>query len=76
MEMMGAKKATDIMTPPSYVKDDEHLKSAFRMMFENKLKELPVVNEDLKVIGDLNMLEILTAWIKKESDKSSSQQKI
>jgi CBS domain-containing protein len=66
IKMMNTKKAKEIMLPVSYVKDDENLKSAFRKMFNNKLNELPVVDNNLKVIGDLNMLEILGVWIKKQ----------
>ncbi len=56
-------KASDIMLPPVYVKDEEPIREAFRKMFKNNLKELPVVDEEMHVIGDLNILELIVAWL-------------
>ena len=56
-------KAKDIMLPPVYVHDDEDITSAFIKMFKNNLKELPVVDEEMHVIGDLNILEMIISWI-------------
>ena len=55
--------ARDIMLPPVWVKDDEDITSAFVKMFKNNLKELPVVDNEMHVIGDLNILELIKAWI-------------
>lgn len=56
-------KANDIMLPPVYVKDDDPIKIAFRKMFKENLKELPVVDDNMHVIGDLNILELIVAWL-------------
>ncbi len=56
-------RAKDIMIPPVWVKDEEAIDSAFRKMAAHSIKELPVVDEDMKVIGDLNILELIIAWI-------------
>ncbi len=56
-------KAKDIMLPPVWVKDDESITSAFVKMFKNNLKELPVVDDEMHVIGDLNILELIRAWV-------------
>ena len=61
--LSGTPKAKDIMLPPVYVHDDEDITSAFIKMFKNNLKELPVVDEEMHVIGDLNILEMITSWI-------------
>ena len=61
--MSGEPKAKDIMLPPLYVKDDDSLEDAFKKMFKNNLKELPVVDDEMRVIGDLNILELIEAWI-------------
>jgi len=29
------------------------------------LEEIPVVDDDMRVIGELNLLELLTAWLEK-----------
>ncbi len=59
--------AEDIMLPPVYVKEDDTLDTAFQKMFSENLKELPVVDDEMHVIGDLNILELVVAWIKKNS---------
>ncbi len=56
--------AQDIMLPPVYVKDDDSITTAFQRMFNNRLNEVPVVDDDLHIIGDLNMLELIKAWLK------------
>ncbi len=59
--------AEDIMLPPVYVKEEDSLDTAFQKMFSENLKELPVVDDEMHVIGDLNILELVIAWIKKNS---------
>ena len=63
MLLSAEPKAKDIMLPPVWVKDDEDITSAFVKMFKNNLKELPVVDDEMHVIGDLNILELIKAWI-------------
>ena len=58
-----ATSVKDIMYP--FVKDDDNLESALDKMYENDLEEIPVVNNNMKVIGELNLLELLTAWLEK-----------
>jgi len=55
--------AQDIMLPPVYVKDTDSITDAFKKMFRNRMSEVPVVDDDMHVIGDLNMLELITAWL-------------
>ncbi len=59
----GNVRAKDMMLPPTFVRDDESLSDAFRVMFEHKLMELPVVDKDMRVIGDLNAMELIEAWL-------------
>jgi CBS domain-containing protein len=59
--------AEDIMLPPTYVKESDGLDVAFQKMFGENLKELPVVDDEMHVIGDLNILELVAAWIKENS---------
>ncbi|MEA1993202.1 MAG: CBS domain-containing protein [Euryarchaeota archaeon] len=58
----GAKTAKNLMIPPVYAKEEDIIKDAFIRMTTNDLEEIPVVDDNLKVIGDLNMLEILNFW--------------
>jgi len=55
--------AGDAMSPPVWVKPDETVKEAFRRMHDNKLPGLPVVDECYKVIGYVNLLELLSLCI-------------
>ena len=55
--------ARDIMIPPAYVYDRDSITDALKKMFKNNLKEIPVVDENIKIIGDLNILELISAWI-------------
>jgi len=61
--LSGKPRAGDIILPPVYVHDDEKITDAFIKMFKNNLKELPVVDENMHIIGDLNILEMIVAWI-------------
>ncbi len=66
--IMGEKAtAADIMLPPVFVKEDDDLGAAFAKMFENQLAELPVVNEELKIVGDLHQLELLKVWLENQA---------
>lgn len=61
-----AAKVEDIMYPNNiFVKDDENLETALDRMYENDLEEIPVVDDDMRVIGELDLLELLTAWLEK-----------
>ena len=59
--------AEDIMLPPVYVKEADNLRIAFQKMFAENLKELPVVDNEMHVVGDLNILELVTTWIDRNS---------
>lgn len=55
--------AKDIMLPPVYVYDHEELTSALVKMFKNNLEELPVVDNEMHIVGDLSVLELISAWV-------------
>jgi Mg/Co/Ni transporter MgtE len=61
------------MVKPVSVKKDTELRHALKLMLENNLTDLPVVDEDNKLIGELNGLEIIIAARKlfKEKDETS-----
>ncbi len=56
-------KAGDIMQPPVWARDDESITDVLVKMFKHGLQELPVVDEEMRVIGDLNVLEFIDAWL-------------
>ena len=55
--------AKDIMGPPAYVTKNTKLQAALETMVLGRINELPVVDEDGKVIGDLNAYELLKFFL-------------
>jgi len=54
-------KVTEVMAKPVKVYDDELLTNVTRLMVEHHLNDLPVVDRDGKIVGELNGLDILRA---------------
>jgi CBS domain-containing protein len=71
LDFIGNKTADEIMTAPVYVKDDDTLKTAFVKMYENDLEELPVVDDNLHLIGNIDLIELLTILIEKKEQKAN-----
>jgi len=66
MRVSVGSVAKDIMLPPVWVKKEESITSALRKMFKHGVQELPVVNEEMEIIGDLNILELINAWVERQ----------
>ncbi len=63
--VFGAKTAEDIMrTDPLYVYESDTLEDVAKVMMENKINELPVVDKKDAIIGQINMYEIIDAYLK------------
>jgi CBS domain-containing protein len=73
LDFIGKNTAFDMMEPLVYVKDDDTLKTAFIKMYENDLDELPVVNSSLQLIGNIDLLELLTILIEKKEQQSGKK---
>ena len=73
LEFIGNKTAEELMKSPVYVKDEDTLKTAFKKMYEYELEELPVVDEDLLLIGNIDLLELLTILIENKERKSNKK---
>ena len=71
LEFIGDNTAEELMSAPVYVKDDDTLKTAFVKMYENDLEELPVVDEDIHLIGNIDLIELLTILIEKKAQKEN-----
>jgi len=72
LDFIGDKTAERLMVSTVYVKDNDTLKTAFVKMYQNDLDELPVVNNNLRLIGVIDLLELLTILIEK-NDKQSGR---
>ena len=73
LDFVGEKTAESLMIGPIYVKDNDTLKTAFVKMYEYDLDELPVVDENLRLIGNIDMLELLTMLIEKKEQKAGKK---
>ncbi|MCD6551150.1 CBS domain-containing protein [Thermotoga sp.] len=68
MKKLVAKSAFEIMMPPIHVCLDTPIEEALKMMIDNNVQEMPVLNEKGEIIGDLNSLEILLALWKERKE--------
>ena len=58
-----SENAEDLMREPVCVDLTHTLRRAYKLMIEHGLTEIPVVNNQGRIIGDLTMLELLkSAW--------------
>lgn len=73
LDFIGDKTAESLMVSPAYVKDNDTLKTAFVKMYENEFDELPVVDNDLRLIGEIDLLELLTMLIEKKEKKNGKK---
>lgn len=71
MTLIYSETVDDIMRRPLSVKMNDTLIHALQLMEENNLFDLPVVDEDNRLIGELSGLEILTVL----RDKLRSEKK-
>jgi CBS domain-containing protein len=60
-----AQTAKELMQPPVYVTRADSAREAFVRMHENKLEGLPVVDEEMRVVGYLDRLQLLRLWLQK-----------
>ncbi len=60
VEYTNAKMAKDIMNnDPQYVYENTSLKEMVKTMLSEKVNELPVVDKNKKVIGEVNVMELI-----------------
>jgi CBS-domain-containing membrane protein len=62
-EKIGARVAADVMAPPAAVRPQETVRDAFRTLHESGLDGLPLIDDQDRVIGYLDQLELLMLWI-------------
>jgi len=59
-----ASKINKVMHSPIFVYEDDILLKVLGNMLEEKVQELPVINKNRQIIGDINCLEILKGFWK------------
>jgi CBS-domain-containing membrane protein len=62
-EHVGARTAGDIMLEPVAVRRDETVRDAFRRMHDAKLNGLPIIDDERRVVGHVDQLELLLVWV-------------
>lgn len=65
------RKAADIMQEPVFLKPDDKMEKAFRVLHEHNLSGLPVVNEHYHVSGYINLLELIALCYTKGDELES-----
>jgi len=64
LELVSAQTAEDLaLRKPAYVDEDDVFERLMEVMFRYDINEIPVVNKDKTIVGNINMLEILSAWL-------------
>ncbi len=65
LSSISAEKVKDLMNArPSFVREDATAAEAVQMMADEQVNELPVVNDRDEVMGEINFLEIIAAYLK------------
>ncbi len=63
--IIRARTAGELMEEPAYVTMDDTVRDAFTRMHERKLEGLPIVDEELRVEGYLDRLQLVRHWLKR-----------
>lgn len=58
--------AADIMQEPAFVRMTDTLKKAFEVMHKRKLAGVPIVNDQNRIVGYINLVELLAVCFLKE----------
>jgi CBS-domain-containing membrane protein len=67
LHLLSAEHARDIMSAPVSVKPDDEVQMAIDLMLGSNLYEVPVVDKDGKVIGEINFLGVISHSVWKGS---------
>ncbi len=62
-DRMRIRAVSDVMGEPAWVGLDDTVKDAFHTMYQRKLPGIPVVDEHYKVVGYVNMLDLMAIQI-------------
>ena len=63
-EFSNAKTAEDIMNKnPNYVYEHTNIKKLITIMISEKINEVPVIDKNFKLVGEVNVMEIIAKWL-------------
>lgn len=64
LDLISSETAGDLaLRKPAYVREDDPFETLLQVMFRYDINEIPVVSREGRIVGNLNMLEILAAWL-------------
>ena len=63
LHLLTSKYARDIMSAPISVKPGDEVQKAIDLMLYNGFYEVPVVDKDGKVVGEINYFGVITGSI-------------
>jgi len=69
-KLSRARSARDLMQPAIYVTMDDSVREAFSRMDERRLEGLPIVDEEMRVVGYLDRLQLIGLWLQKHRRKA------
>lgn len=72
-EHLQCNTAEDLMHEPVWVKQEDTLETAFRLMHENKLPGLPVIDEHYHLVGYINLLELMAVCMSNGGDREAGE---
>jgi CBS domain-containing protein len=61
---VGARAAGDIMLEPVAVRPTDTVRDAFERMHEAKLNGLTIIDDERRVVGYVDQLELLLVWVR------------
>lgn len=61
---LGVRTAADVMTEPTWIRPEETVRDAFERMHHANLNGLPITDADGRIVGYLDQLELLLAWVR------------
>jgi len=67
LHLLSSDHARDIMSAPVSVKPDDEVQMAIDLMLSSNLNEIPVVDKNDKVLGEINFLGIISHSVWKGS---------
>lgn len=63
-ELVKARTARDVMQPPISVERTQTVRDAFELLHEHDLPGVPIVDEERRVVGYVDQLELLLVWVR------------
>jgi CBS domain-containing protein len=72
----NANTVGEIMnTTPKYVYEDSPLSDVARILIQERINELPVVDSDMNVTGQVNVYEIIHAYLEQKNKAASERRR-